>query len=199
MVSAHLLHTLSHVLSMKLAVICKENKVPETTCFCCFLLNPSKATHCWAECTGPTKAILMESDSWDTWVVWWRSFFLGSGSACPVPPRIKEQIAVLILYQGPSTTLSSSLRVTLLVSPPHSWDCAGRANVLALERSDVTCWRRSWTTCATWMGCRYRLIGHQQKAKLEKSQSGGIKRPPTCVLSSLQWTCWSLIPNRSDW
>lgn len=58
MVWAQLLQTLSRVLRMKLAVICKENKVPETSCFWCFLLNPSQATHCWAESTGPTKAIL---------------------------------------------------------------------------------------------------------------------------------------------
>lgn len=58
----------------------------------------------------------------------------GSGSAHPVPPCTKEQIAVLLL--GPpylsmpvlSTALSSSPRVMacLQLSPPCSWDCAGR-------------------------------------------------------------------------
>ena len=44
-----------------------------------------------------------------------------------------------------------------LFSPPCSWDNEGdKSNLLATAWMDVPSW--SWTTCETWLGCRYHLM-----------------------------------------
>lgn len=70
---------------------------------------------------------------------------------------------------SPSTALYSSslVMVHLLVSPPCSWVCAEKANL----HMDVPT-KRSWTTCATWMGCRCSLMLAVVTRTLGKRKTG---------------------------